>query len=50
MQIIYTIYGVNLLFLSHIEHSLQDFKFIDNMACFEANLTLLDFDRDIVNK
>ena len=40
MQIIYTIYYV----------TLQYFKCINNMGCFEVNLTQLNFNRDIMNK
>ena len=46
MQIIHTTYPVNLYVLV----TLQDFKHINNMGYFEANLTQLDFNRDIVNK
>ena len=39
MQITHAIFNVNLYFLVIYKHTLQDIKHIDDMSCFEVNLT-----------
>ena len=49
IQIIHTIYYVNLYF-PVIYNTLYDLKHINNMGCFEANLTQQDIETLLLNK